>query len=220
MSFDTRVVLQHMPELWEGLRVAVVLILVSAAIGTAIGFVACLGRVIGRGPLYWIATGYINVFRTIPETVIVFWVYYCAPLVLDARLAPFPAGVLSIAIYSGAFLAEIFRAGIEAVPRGHVEAARALGLPGFWVWMSVILPQAVRIMIPAFIGFATVIVKISGLTSAIGVGELVYQASVISGQNYRYFEFFTVIGVIYFAMIFPLSLLAQGLEQRLIRRMR
>ena len=220
MSFDTRVVLQHMPELWEGLRVAVVLILVSTAIATAIGFVACLGRVIGRGPLFWIASAYINVFRTIPETVIVFWIYYCAPLVLGARLAPFPAGVLSIAIYSGAFLAEIFRAGIEAVPRGHVEAARALGLPEFWVWTSVILPQAVRIMIPAFIGFATVIVKISGLTSAIGVGELVYQASVISGQNYRYFEFFTVIGAIYFAMIFPLSLLAQGLEQRLIRKMR
>jgi ABC-type amino acid transport system permease subunit len=125
-----------------------------------------------------------------------------------------------MSLYAGAFLAEIFRAGILAVPRGQTEAARALGVPELFTWAEVILPQALRMMIPAFIGVVTLVVKVSGLASAIGVAELVYQANIVSGQSYRYFELFTAVGIFYFALIFPLSLLAQRYERVLARRMR
>ena len=98
-----------------------------------------------------------------------------------------------------ALLSEIFRAGILAVPRGQEEAAQALGVPAFWAWAEVILPQALRIMIPAFIGLVTLVVKVSGLASAIGVGELVHEASIVSGQSYRYLELFSAVG----ALLFP-----------------
>jgi ABC-type amino acid transport system permease subunit len=149
---------------------------------------------------------------------VMFWIYYCAPLVLDTRLTPFSSALTAMALYAGAFLAEIFRAGINAVPAGQREAARALGIPEVNVWLEVIVPQAFRVTIPAILGLVTLIVKVSGLASLLGVGELVYQATIISGQSYRYFELFTAVGVFYLMMIIPVSYAAQMYERRLSQR--
>jgi His/Glu/Gln/Arg/opine family amino acid ABC transporter permease subunit len=220
MHFDTNTIIQHLPELLRGVQLTILLVLVSLAIGTALGLVACLGKLLERGLLYWIASVYVTVMRGIPEMVVMFWIYYCGPLILNTHLSSFSAAAGSMSLYAGAFLAEIFRAGILAVPRGQSEAARALGIPEFWTWAEVILPQALRMMIPAFIGLVTLVVKISGLASAIGVDELVYEASIVSGQTYRYFELFTAVGIFYFMLIFPLSLLAQRYERKLARKTR
>lgn len=218
MRFDTSVVLRHLPELWSGFEVTLLLVVLSLLIGAGIGLVACAGKLLGRGLLYWLSAAYVAITRSIPEMVVMFWIYYCGPLILDTRLSSRAAAIMSMSLYAGAFLAEIFRAGILAVPRGHTEAARALGIPEGWIWLEVIAPQALRMMIPAFIGVLTLIVKVSGIASAIGAAELVYQASIISAQTYRYFEMFTAVGIFYFLLIFPLSLLAQHYERRLARR--
>ena len=220
MHFDTTVIVRNLPELLAGVKLTVLLVLVSLGAGIALGMIACLGKLLQRGLLCWIASAYVTVMRGIPEMVVMFWIYYCGPLILDARPSSFAAAAASMSLYAGAFLAEIFRAGILAVPRGQTEAARALGVPELFTWAEVILPQALRMMIPAFIGVVTLIVKVSGLASAIGVAELVYQANIVSGQSYRYFELFTAVGIFYFALIFPLSLLAQRYERVLARRTR
>jgi len=220
MHFDSNTIIQYLPELLRGVQLTILLVLVSLAIGMVLGLVACLGRLLERGLLYWIASVYVTVMRGIPEMVVMFWIYYCGPLILNTRLSSFSAATVSMSLYAGAFLAEIFRAGILAVPRGQSEAALALGIPEFWTWTEVILPQALRMMIPALIGLVTLVVKISGLASAIGVGELVYAASIVSGQTYRYFELFTAVGIFYFVLIFPLSLLAQHYERKLARKTR
>lgn len=220
MHFDTHTIIRHLPELLQGVKLTMLLVLISLAIGAVLGLVACLGKLLERGLLYWIASGYVMVMRGIPEMVVMFWIYYCGPLILDTRLSSFSAATASMSLYAGAFLAEIFRAGILAVPRGQSEAARALAIPELSVWAEVILPQALRMMIPAFIGLVTLVVKISGLASAIGVGELVYEATIVSGQTYRHFELFTAIGIFYFMLIFPLSLLAQSYERKLARKTR
>ena len=220
MYFDTHVIIQHLPELLRGAQLTILLVLVSLAIGALLGLVACLGKLMERGLLYWIASVYVAVMRGIPEMVVMFWIYYCGPLILNTRLTSFFAATASMSLYAGAFLAEIFRAGVLAVPRGQSEAARALGIPEFSTWAEVILPQALRMMIPAFIGLVTLVVKISGLASAIGTGELVYQASIVGGQTYRYFELFTAVAIFYFVLIFPLSLLAQRYERKLAWRTR
>lgn len=220
MHFDTGVVIRHLPQLWSGFELTVLLVVSSLVIGVFLGAVACFGKLLGRGLLYWMSVVYVAVTRSIPEMVAMFWIYYCAPLVLYSRLSSREAAITSMSLYAGAFLAEIFRAGILAVPRGQTEAARALGIPEGWIWLEVITPQALRMMIPAFIGLVTLIVKVSGIASAIGAAELVYQATIISGQSYRYFEMFSAVGVFYFVLIFPLSLLAQYYERRLARKMR
>lgn len=147
--------------------------------------------------------------------VLVFWMYYCGPLILDVRLSDVATGIATLSLIAGAYLCEIFRAGIQAVPKGQIEAARALGLSSFWVGWSVIAPQAIRIMIPTFVGFLTILLKNSSLISAIGVAELFYQASTRAATTYKYLEIYTAIGVIYFALIFPLSMMAQRAERRL-----
>ena len=220
MQFDTHTITAHLPELLGGVKVTILLVLTSLAFGTGLGLVACLGKLLGRGPLCWMASAYVMVMRGIPEMVVMFWIYYCGPLVLHARLSSFSAATASMSLFAGAFLAEIFRAGVLAVPRGQIEAARALAMPELSLWAEVIMPQALRMMIPAFIGLVTLVVKISGLASAIGVGELVYEANIVSGQTYRYFELFTAVGIFYFMLIFPLSLLAQRYERRLALKTR
>lgn len=218
MHFDTSIILYHLPQLWSGFQLTVLLVVVSLAIGTVIGMIACFGKLLGRGMLYWLSAGYVAVARSIPDIVVMFWVYYCGPLILNTHLSSRSAAFSSMSLYAGAFLAEIFRAGILAVPRGQTEAARALGVPERWVWLQVIAPQAFRMMIPAFIGVVTLIVKVSGVASAIGAAELVYQANIISAESYRYFEMYTAVGIFYFLLIFPLSLLAQRYEYHLRRR--
>jgi ABC-type amino acid transport system permease subunit len=145
--------------------------------------------------------------------VVIFWFYFCLPQLVDLRLSAFATGTLALGLSAGAFLSEIFRAGIEAVPRGQHDAAQALGLSRLPLWTLIILPQAVRPMVPAFVNYLTELLKHSTLLSAIGVGELAHAAFTMGGQTFRYFEFFTAIGFIFFVMIFHLSLYGRYLNQ-------
>lgn len=209
---------EHIELLALGLQNTLLVCAAALMFGTLLGLAACLGKLYDEGPLAAVSKAYINLFRTLPEIVTIFWIYACFPLVFGLRIDSLGCGILALSLYAGAFLAEIFRGGIKAIPKGQFEAARSLGVPAHWIWISVILPQAFRMMIPAFIAFLTDLVKVSGLLSAIGIAELVYQASVISAQNFRYFELFSAIGVIYFALIFPLSMAAQYYERQLAKR--
>ena len=216
--FNLSEVIKSLPELWVGLKFTLLLVFASLAIGTVIGLLVCLGRLLGRGLLVRLCTIYTTIFRGIPEVVLMFWIYYCGPLLGGVRPSSIVAALVAMSLYVGALLSEIFRGGVLAVPRGQGEAARSLGVPEFWVWTSVILPQAFRIVIPALIGVAALAVKVSGIASTIGVTELVYQANVVGGQSYRYFELFTAVGAFYFVILFPMSMIAKGYERRLTTR--
>ena len=219
-SFDTSQLVRSLPDLWIGLKYTLLLVFVSLAIGAIVGLLACLGRLLGRSLLIRICAGYTTIFRGIPEVVLMFWIYYCGPLLGGVRPSSLVAALVAMSLYVGALLSEVFRGGILAVPRGQSEAARSLGLPEFWVWTSVILPQAFRIVIPPLIGVVALTVKVSGIASTIGVTELVYQANIVAGQSYRYFELFTGVGLFYFLILFPMSMIAKAYEQRLARRQR
>jgi His/Glu/Gln/Arg/opine family amino acid ABC transporter permease subunit len=217
MEFDFQAIADSHQLVLSGLTWTLTMVFGSLALGVPIGLAACFAKLMMRGPINWIAIGYIEFYRTIPEMVNIFWIYFCLPLIFDVRFSSVASGLLALSLFSGAFLAEIFRAGIQAVPSGQIEAAYANGMPRRWIWAAIILPQAIKLMIPAFISFFTDLVKVSGLLSAIGVGELIYQATVISNQTWKHFEMFTLVGVIYIAIITPLSLAAQHLEARYAR---
>ena len=218
MPFDFRFIERIFPQLLEGIWTTVELVVLSSLLGIVIGLAACLGKMKAVGPVNWVCRGYIVVARGIPEMVLMFWIYYCAPLIFDVRASGFYSAVLGMALYCGAMLAEVFRAGISAVPSGQFLASKALGLSGFWTWWEIIAPQALRFMIPALLATLALQVKLSGIASAVGVGELVYTANIIGGQSYRYFELYTTIGVIYFVIIAFFSLAARRYERHLSQR--
>jgi len=218
MEFDLHTVSRYYPMLLEGLRMTLVMCAVSLVIGIVIGLLACIGKLQGRGLEYRISLYFIDFFRTIPELVLIFWVYSCLPLLLDLTLSAEACGIIALSAFSAANLAEIFRAGVLAVPRGQLEAANALGIPIGHIWGQIILPQAIRRMMPAFVNFLTELIKASSLLSAIGIAEMVYQASTLGARTFRYFELLSAVAVLYFLVIFPLSLYARRVEAGLVRR--
>ena len=214
MSFDWGILWDNIDILLFGAWNTFSVMALSLIFGTIIGGFVCAGNLQKRG-LYRIPTRiYTYVFRTLPEMALIFWVYLALPLVLGIRMSAFSAGTLALSLVVGAFLGEIFRAGIVALPRGQVEAARALGLGFFPRWYKVILPQAINLVLPAIVNFITELLKLTSLLAAISVGELAYQANVLGGQSFKYNEFFTSVAIAYFCMIFPVTLLARRLEKK------
>ncbi len=215
MSFDTQVIWQNLPFLLSGLKLTIAIVVLSLVFAVAIGVLVCAGMLLGGRIVRRISADYVSVFRALPEPIVIFWLYYCSPLILNTKLSAFESGAIALAVPSGAYFAEIFRAGIQAVPRGQIEAARALGLHPLSLLWDVLIPQALRIMTPPILGIVTILFKNSALVSAIGVEELFYRATVLGGQTFHYFEFLSVTAVIYFVLIMPLSAIVQIQERRL-----
>ena len=119
MQFDPSIIWSNLPVLVSGIWLTILLVAIALVFAIVLGLLACAGTLLGRGLVYYLSVGYIGLFRGLPETVIIFWLYYCTPLVLNTRLSAFWTGTVALAIPSGAYLAEIFRAGILAVSRGR-----------------------------------------------------------------------------------------------------
>jgi His/Glu/Gln/Arg/opine family amino acid ABC transporter permease subunit len=193
----------------------------STAIALAVGLVGApalhLLRSSGFSPAEWMVTGYISFFRTTPEMVLIFWAYFCLPIAIGWQVSGLAAGSVTLGLVAAAYLAEILRAGIESVPKGQFEAARSLGLCAFSMWAKVVLPQAMPVMMGPFVNYLTELIKNTTLLAAVGVGELAFVAYTLGSQTYRYFEFISAIGVCYFVLIFPISMLGHFLEWRRAR---
>ncbi len=218
MEFHYKVVLQNYPLLIEGFWITVQVTLIALTIGILLGAAICATRLSGKRALDRTASAYIFFFRATPEMVLIFWAYFCIPLIFQLRVSGLWSGSIVLGLVTAAYLAEIFRAGINAVPQGEIEAATALGLKFSPKWRFVILPQAMRLMVPPLVNYFTELLKNTTLLSGIGVAELALQAYLLGGQTFRYVEFLSAIALIYFAIIFPLSLLSRRLEHREVQR--
>jgi polar amino acid transport system permease protein len=160
---------------------------------------------------------YVEIFRCTPLLVQIIWFYYALPVVLGINIPANVAATLVLSLYTGAFYAEIVRGGVNSIERGQWDAARAIGMRGAQVMRYVILPQAVKRMIPPFMNQSIIQLKNTSLVSTIAVADLLYQGQMITGATYRPLEVYTMIAIIYFIVLFPLTLAAQGLERRLAR---
>lgn len=214
MTFHTGVLYAHYPALLSGLMVTCLATLIALSIGLVVGALLVALRLSGGRWARRFVDGYLTFFRTTPEMVLIFWAYFCLPVVLGIQMSGLVAGSLSLGLVTAAYLAEIFRAGIQSVPKGQFEAGRALGLTAFPLWTRVVLPQGVPLMTPPFINYLTELIKNTTLLAAIGVAELAYEAYNLGAQTFRYFEFITAIGLGYFIVIFPISLLSRRLEKK------
>lgn len=156
----------------------------------------------------------VEIFRCTPPLVQLVWFYYALPVIVGVQISGPLAAALVLSLYVGSFYSEIFRGGIKSIDPGQWEAARSLGLR-FWPMMrTVILPQVIRRMIPPFMNQSVLQLKTTSLVSTIAVPDLLYNGSLITADSYRPLEVYTIIAIIYFALLFPATRLVESLEQR------
>jgi polar amino acid transport system permease protein len=193
------------------------LTLTALAGGLPVGLGLALARLSGRPWLVRPAGMIIEVFRTTPPLVQLFWFYFGLPIVMRVEMTPFLAATLTFTIQSGAFFAEIFRAGIVSVERGQWEAARAIGMNRAQCLRRIVLPQAVKRMFPAMMERSIELMKTTTLVATVSYADLLYQANELAQKTFRPLEVFTVAALIYFVTISLVSLLGHIVERRLAR---
>jgi len=205
------------PQLVDGTWITILLLLVSAVIGNTLAIGVALARV-SKNPWLWMPSyTFIYLIRGTPLLVQIVWFYYALPVVLGIDIPAHVAAVLVLSLYTGAFYAEIIRGGVNSIERGQWDAARAIGMRRRQVMRHVILPQAVKRMIPPFMNQSIIQLKNTSLVSTIAVADLLYQGTIITAATYRPLEVYTMIAIIYFLVLFPLTLAAQQVERRLAR---
>ncbi len=211
--FNWDVLVRALPLLLSGLKVTAQLGAVSIVAGLLLGLVVALTRLYTPGPLRLVAKVYIDVFRSIPLLVLLIVVYYALPFV-GIRLSPFLSAVCALTAVSGAYTAEIFRAGIEAIPKGQFEASYALGLKFRHTMADVVLPQAIRIVIPPLTNNSINVIKDTALASVVAMPDLLKQATQAQALEANPTPLI-VAALIYLVMLWPLVLLVGRLELRL-----
>jgi polar amino acid transport system permease protein len=204
--------------LLAGLRWTVLLALLAFVAGTVAGLAIALLRTARTAALRWVARGYIGLFQGTPLLMQLFLVYFGLAVLTGVRMDPWPAVATAFTLYAAAFLGEIWRGAIEAVPRTQWEAAQALALPRHVILLRVVLPQAFRIAIPPTVGFLVQLVKGTSVAAIIGFVELTRAGQLMVNVTFQPMVVYPVVAVLYFAVCWPLSLLAQRLERRLDRQ--
>ncbi len=202
------------------LRWTLLLTGLSLLLGGLIGFAVALGRVSPYAPLRWAATGYIGIIQGVPALMLLFLAYYGLSLAgLD--LPPLAAAAISLALYVSGYLADIWRGAIQSVPWQQWEASGSLALTRPQQFRYVILPQALRIATPPTVGFAVQAVKNTSIVSIVNVVEVARAGQLVNNATYEPFRVYGLVALLYFAICWPMSLLARRLERRLdVRRER
>ena len=214
-EWDFWFLMRYAPLFWKGVLVTLAYTAGTISIGLIIGLLVGLGRLSKSRLVNFPLIAFIEVFRCTPLLVQIVWFYYALPVLLGVQIPAVAAAVMTLSCYTGAFYAEIFRGGIVSIESGQWDAARALGLRRWAMMRWVILPQAVRRMIPPFVNQSITQLKNTSLVSTIAVPDLLYNGTLITADTYRPLEVYTVVAVIYFALLFPSTMLAQWYERRL-----
>jgi len=215
MDFEWSVIWQAMPELLKGARLTVLIALAGLAGGLAIGLIAGLMRAYGNAALNAVAFAYIEVIRGTPIVVQVMFIYFALPLLVDVRINPVAAAVVSIIVNAGAYIAEIVRGSFLSVQKGLREAGLALGLPFWKVLVYIVGPLAFRRMMPALGNQFIVSLKDTSLFIVIGVGELTRQGQEIMAANFRAVEIWSAVAVLYLLMTGVLTVILRIMEKRM-----
>ena len=157
----------------------------------------------------------VEIFRCTPVLVQLVWIYYALPVLIGVELSPAVAAFISLSLYGGAFYSEIIRGGIVSIDPGQWDAGRALGMRRFDLMRRIVMPQALKRMIPPLVNQAVLQLKNTSLLSVLAVPDLLYQGQLITSATYRPPETYTMIAVIYFIILFPMTRVARVLEARL-----
>ncbi|GCA52106.1 MULTISPECIES: ectoine/hydroxyectoine ABC transporter permease subunit EhuD [Sinorhizobium] len=216
MEWDWEFVRQIMPTLIEGLKITILATALGSVVAAVIGLVFAILRMTAPAPIARVTSFAVEFIRGTPLLVQLYFIFYVLPDI-GIRLPALVAGVIGLGIHYGTYAAEVYRAGIENVPRGQWEAAKAANLTTRQTWIHVILPQAIPPMIPALANYLIAMFKETPLLSAITVLELMNQAKSIANSNYRYIEPMTLVGVFFLIMSLISVFFLRWLEERYSR---
>ena len=205
------------PILLQGLKMTVILTVVSIAIALVLGIIFGLLRVSRSIWLRAIGTTFVDIFRGTPLLVQAFFIYFGIPSALGFQMSALTAGIITLSLNAGAYMTEIVRGGIQSVDKGQMEAARSLGIGYLPTMRRVILPQAIRTMIPSYINQFVITLKDTSILSVIGIAELTQTGRIIIAGNFQSFKMWLIIGIIYFVVIMALTKLSDRLEHRLVK---
>lgn len=204
---------EFFPILMNGVALTIIVTIGSLLLSTVLGLVWAMMRVSGIGVLSMFSVSLINVIRGIPIIVLLFYLYFVMPD-LGVTLSALQAAILGLGIAYSAYQAENFRAGIEAIDKGQIEAAQSIGM-GWWLTMRrVVLPQAVRIVLPPYGNVMIMMLKDSSQASTITVAELALQGKLIASSTFKNTSVFTLVALMYLTMSIPLILLVRHFEKR------
>ncbi len=187
----------------------------TIAIAFFVGIVVALGRLSRLPVLYYPATLYVQVIRGIPLVMVIFWFWFFIPIMLGVPLPQYGVALIAFVVFEAAYLGEIIRAGIQSVPRGQVEAARATGLGYLATMRHVVLPQAVRNMLPSLVTQFIILFKDTSLASIIGYMDLTKAAQTVNQREIRPFELYLFIAAVYWVFAYGMSRASRALEERM-----
>ena len=214
MNFDMNLVVNSFPLLLVGAGVTIQITVLSTAIGFVIGLIVGVARISNLRVLRMLAEVYVEFFRGTPLLVQIFLFYFALPVITGQRIDPFIAAISACGINSGAYVAEIFRAGIQSVDDGQMEAGRSLGMTWLQTMRYIIVPQAFKRVIPPLGNEFIAMLKDSSLVSDIGFEELTRRGQLIIAKTYGSFEIWMSVAVIYLVMTLTISRFVAYLERR------
>lgn len=213
MNFS--VVEPYAPMFWGGLAVTLEVTGAALVLAFALGALIAVLKVLPCRPLRLVLDFYTSIFRGIPLIVLLFIAYFATPQLTGYKISMFAASVLTLGLNGSATVSETLRGGIEGVDRGQYDASRALGLPYVTMMTRIIIPQALRSVVPALVNEVITVLKSSSLVATIGLMDMMRAAQSVQALTYRAFEPFIIVAVIYYVIVMCLTAVAACLERRL-----
>jgi len=213
-QWDFAFLLRYTPLFWKGVLVTLAYTAGTIFLGLIIGLLIGLGRLSRSKLLNIPLVAFIEAFRCTPLLVQIVWFYFALPIVLQVELPDWFAAGLGLTLYMGAFATEIFRGGIISIDKGQWQASRALGMTWPELMRNIILPQAIKRMVPPFVNQSIIQLKNTSLLYVVAIPDLMYTGSIIVSDTFRPLEVYTVVAVSYFVILYPLTLYAARLEAR------
>lgn len=217
MNLDFAQLIPSVPYILKGILVTLKIVILAGVSGFVLGIILSLMKISNLKFLGWFADAYTSIFRGTPLILQLMLIYYGSPQVTGYQIQPYTAAVLAFGLNSGAYVSEIIRAGIMAIDKGQKEASQALGVPyGKMMW-DIILPQAIKNILPALMNEFISLTKESAIVTSIGVMDVMRRAYQVGADNYSYFEPLIIAGLIYYVMVLILNFLGKAVERRMRR---
>lgn len=203
--FDYQVIIDNLPFLLRGLITTFQLALIGICGGLALGILVGMARLSSRPYIYFPATAFVNFLRSIPLILVIFWFYFLVPLIAGRPLGDFLSASIAFIVFEASYFAEIIRAGIQSIPKGQMQAALSTGLDYKQTMRYIIIPQALRNMIPSLLTQSVIIFQDTSLAYVIGLKEFLRSASIVDAREVRSLELYTFVGIVYFIFCFTMS---------------
>ena len=204
--------------LMSGLKMTLIISAASLVLAMIGGLLLAVVDMSRYRPVRMVGLAFGEIIRNTPILVQLLWVYYVLPIVFGLQISSFAALLIGLSVYSASFISEVYRSGIQAIPKGQSEAAQVLGLTAVQSFRRIVLPQAIRLTLPPLASNFVQLIKYSSLGSVISVTEITRRGTELSSSTFRPLEIFTFIAVVYFCICYPLAMAIRIWEHRLANR--